>query len=107
MEFSRTDDDGASLSGRLAGNAGRPVARYRVRLVGWRAGFRRIEVLLTAAALTVWASGDIYGDWVQAASVLRVAVVPTTNEGVLTVTAPDRDDTANQGPRPSCVKGRP
>ena len=37
-------------------------------LVGWRAGFRRIEVTLTAAALTVWASGDIYGDWVQAAS---------------------------------------
>jgi diguanylate cyclase (GGDEF)-like protein len=37
-------------------------------LVVWRVGFRRIEVLLTAAALTVWASGDIYGDWVQAAT---------------------------------------
>src|ERR1035437_2272429 len=35
-------------------------------LVVWRVGFRRIEVMLTAAALTVWASGDIYGDWVQA-----------------------------------------
>jgi diguanylate cyclase len=37
-------------------------------LVVWRVGFRRIEVPLTAAALTVWASDDIYGDWVQAAT---------------------------------------
>lgn len=37
-------------------------------LVAWRVGFRRMQVLLTAGALTVWASSDIYGDWAQTAT---------------------------------------